>query len=63
VSERVVLGHHETLGVLLWPRFKQLRMFTLEERDDIYEKARREMATFPPSERATTEPEVTAQIN
>jgi len=53
LAERIVLGHHEKLAVLLWPKFKQLRMFTTEEREEIYESARGELASFP--KRATTE--------
>ncbi|XP_058623352.1 E3 SUMO-protein ligase ZBED1-like [Onychostoma macrolepis] len=58
ISERIVLGHHEKLGVLLWPKFKQLRMFTPEEREEIYESTCRELASLP--KRATTT-EVNAQ--
>lgn len=53
LAERIVLGHHEKLAVLLWPKFKQLRMFTAKEREEIYESARGELASFP--KRATTE--------
>ncbi|XP_050992283.1 uncharacterized protein LOC127181551 [Labeo rohita] len=60
ISERIVLGHHEKLGVLLWPKFKQLWMFTPEEKKEIYESACRELASLP-KRAATTE--VNAQQN
>lgn len=41
-----MLGH-EKLGVLLWPNFKQLRLFTSRKRAGIYEKPRVELASFP----------------
>ncbi|KAI2643796.1 Transposable element Hobo transposase [Labeo rohita] len=53
---------HRCMGliVLLWPKFKQLRMFTPEEKEEIYESARRELASLP-KRAATTE--VNAQQN
>ncbi len=58
ISEWIVLGHHEKLGVMLWTKFKQLWLFTPEEREEIYESTRREFASLP--KRATTT-EVNAQ--
>ncbi|ROI52184.1 hypothetical protein DPX16_3454 [Anabarilius grahami] len=44
LSERIILDHHEKLAVLLWPKFKQLRMFTNEE---IYQSARSKLDRLP----------------
>lgn len=53
MAEQIVLEHHEKLAVLLWPKFKQLRMFTTEEKEEIHQGARRELESF--SKNATTE--------
>lgn len=47
LSERIILNHHERLAVLLWTKFKQLRMFTNEDRDEIYQSARSKLDRLP----------------
>lgn len=42
LGERIELSDHVKLGVMLSPKFKQLRMFTQQEREAVY--------NFPPSE-------------
>ena len=48
LAQRIVLGELEKLGVFLSPNFKQLRMFELAERDDIYQSAIQMAASLPP---------------
>lgn len=55
---RLVLDHHAKLGVLLWPKFKQLCMFTIVERDKIYQSARSELKSIPRPKESDTDPPV-----
>lgn len=47
LGERVVLGHHKKLGMLLWPKFKLVQMFTQVGRVYINESTCREVADLP----------------
>ena len=63
LDERIELGDHVKLAVMLSPKFKQLRMFTRQEREAVYNFARVEMSNFPPTEDAAEEEEEVMQTS
>ncbi len=44
--------------IALWSKFKQLHMFTIEERDKIYQSARSELESIPSPKESDTDPPV-----
>ena len=55
LGDRIDLDDHVKLAVMLSPKFKQLRMFSQQEREAVYHFARVEMSNFPPQENAEEE--------
>ena len=50
LDARIQVHDHAKLAVLLSPKFKQLRMFSQQEKEAIYDLARVELSNFPPPE-------------